>query len=320
MRRRYEPVDLRLTRRVPASGQPHKVDIEQFARGPVPVSGFIEALPRLLAAEDLRRLVADILAARRADRPVLLMMGAHVVKCGLGPVVIALMERDLVTAVAMNGAASVHDCEIALLGHTSEDVAPAMERGVFGMTAETGEFLNRCISRAAKEGLGLGEALGADLRSAPHAEKSVLAAAHALGCQATVHVAIGTDIHHMHADADGAALGAASHTDFRLLAGAVRELTGGVVMNVGSAVLLPQVFEKALAVARNTGSDVRNFTAANLDFVQLYRPGKSILEKARDLGGRGYALTGHHEIMLPLVAWAVIEGWRESEGQVQGTR
>jgi len=313
MIRRYEPVDLSLVRRVAASEQAHRVELDHFSRGPVRVNRFIDALPKVLAAEELRSLVADILAARRADRPVLLMMGGHVIKCGLAPVITSLMECRLVTAIALNGAGSVHDCEIALLGHTSEDVASAMERGVFGMTAETGEFLNRSISRAAKEGLGLGEALGADLQSAPHAKMSVLAAAHAFGCQATVHVAVGTDIHHMHPDADGAALGAAAHTDFRLLAGVVRELRGGVVINVGSAVILPQVFEKALAVARNTGSDVRNFTAANLDFIQLYRPGKSLLEKARDLGGRAYALTGHHEIMLPLIAWASIEGQSQPE-------
>jgi len=288
-----------------------KVKAQQFAR---PISGrasFVEfwnSLPRLLASEDLRSLVRAIVRARRNSKPVIAMMGAHVVKCGLSPVLIDLIERKVLTALAMNGAVAVHDCEMALFGATSEDVARGLKDGSFGMAQEIGAFYNRAVGEAAKKKRGLGETLGKALweAKAKYLPLSLLAAARRLKLPATVHVAIGTDIVHQHPSANGAALGKASFEDFLRFAGELAELDrGGVVLNLGSAVIMPEVFLKALTVVRNLGHPARGFTTANFDMIQHYRPRMNVVQRPVEGGGKGYEITGHHEIMIPLLAAAV---------------
>jgi hypothetical protein len=259
----------------------------------------------------LRALAADILRARARGKPILWGIGAHVIKVGLSPVLIDLMEKGLLTGLAMNGAGVVHDFELAVAGRTSEDVAAGLGSGEFGMARETGEDINHAVSRGDAEGLGMGAALGRHLvsRRAPHLGVSLLAAAHRLGLPATVHVAVGTDIVHLHPACDPAALGRATHLDFRVFAGQVARLGGGgVYLNVGSAVLLPEVFLKAVTLARNLGYPLRNFSTANLDFIQSYRPNVNVVERPTQGVGRGYRLTGHHELLVPLLAAALLEG------------
>ena len=269
------------------------------------VRDWLGALPDLLAARDLLEVARRVAAARRNDRAVVWAMGAHVIKVGLTPVLVDLMERGIVTAVAVNGASAVHDSEIALWGRTSEDVDRALADGSFGMAAETAEVVNGAALTAREEGLGFGEALGRALRNAPHADQSLFASADRLGIPVTVHVALGTDIVHMHPGADGAAIGEASLRDFRVLTAAMAGLSdGGVLFNVGSAVLLPEVLLKAMAILAN-GGKLRAFTGVNLDFVQLYRPTAQVVRRVGALGGEGFALTGHHEIMIPLLATAI---------------
>jgi hypothetical protein len=275
------------------------------------VSAFLDGLPRVLGAETLRRVAADILRARSLGRPIVWGLGAHVLKVGLSPVIIDLMEKGLVTAVALNGAGIVHDFELAVAGHTSEDVAAGLGAGEFGMARETGEEINRAIVEGDAAGLGLGAALGLyiERRSPPHAGVSLLAAARRLGLPATVHVAFGTDIVHMHPACDPAAVGRATHLDFRILAGVVAKLGGGgVYLNVGSAVLLPEVFLKAVTLARNLGNEIADFATVNMDFIQSYRPLTNVVQRPTHGVGRGYSLTGHHEIMVPLLAAALVEG------------
>ncbi len=288
-----------------------KVKSQQFARvlpGRASFEAFWDSLPRLLASDDLRALVRAIAQARRKKKPVIVMMGAHIVKCGLSPLLIDLMEQEVITALAMNGAVAVHDCEMALFGATSEDVSQGLRDGSFGMARETGEFYNRAAQEATLKKTGLGESLGVLLNRAKgaHLELSLLAAASRSGVPATVHVAIGTDIVHQHPSADGAALGAASFEDFLRFAGEVAKLSpGSVVLNLGSAVIMPEVFLKALTVARNLGHPARGFTTANFDMIQHYRPRVNVVQRPVEGGGKGYALTGHHEIMIPLLAAAV---------------
>jgi len=271
---------------------------------------FFDSLPRILKAKDLHEFVDLTVAAHRKGKPVLLMMGAHVIKVGLSPVVIDLMERRVITCVAMNGAGVIHDTEIAYFGQTSEDVATGLRDGSFGMARETGELVNSTIHAARGSGLGFGEAMGKRIvDDAPvNLEWSILGQAYKLNVPVTVHVAIGTDIIHQHPNADGAAIGELSFTDFRILAQQVAGLgNGGVVLNVGSNVLLPEVFLKALTVARNVHGDIRDFTTANFDMIQHYRPGVNVVERPVLAGGKGYRFTGHHEIMLPLLAAAIVE-------------
>jgi hypothetical protein len=267
-------------------------------------SSFIRSLPRFLVAEDLRKLVDDIVVSRKKNKPVILMMGAHVVKVGLAPVIIDLLERGVITTVAMNSAASIHDVETAMWGETSEDVAAKIEDGSFGMSRETGEFINGVLARARVESdMGYGEALGNALAGAPKRKFSILAACVAHGVPVTVHAAIGTDIIHQQPSMSGAATGELSFRDFRVLCEVVKGLRGGgVVLNVGSAVILPEVFLKALTVARNLGSNARKFTTANFDMLQHYRPSVNVVQRPTQNGGKGYQITGHHEIMIPLLA------------------
>jgi deoxyhypusine synthase len=272
-------------------------------------SDFLEGLPDLLGAADLRAAIDATARAASRDRTILWGLGAHVIKVGLAPVFVDLLERGLVTGIMMNGAGCVHDLELAMMGRTSEDVAEALDDGSFGMARETAERLNRAIRAGADEGIGMGAAVGREIGSGgyPHAHRSILATAARLGIPTTVHVAIGTDIHHMHEGADGAALGATSFRDFETLAGLVATLQDGVVFNVGSAVILPEVFLKALSLARNLGHRAQRFTAVDLDFIRHYRPTVNVVERPTRPGGRGLSLIGHHEILVPLLAAGVIE-------------
>ena len=307
------PVDLSKVTTYPLSRRKNKVKIADFARPPAPdgtFDDFLSSLPSILAAKELRELIEHIARAHTRGKPVVVMMGGHVIKCGLSPVIISLMECGIISAVAMNGAGSIHDFEVALIGETSEDVAENIQDGTFGMSEETGRLMNETIKTAAEEGVGLGEGLGNKLlaMSTDYVDYSILAAGVKLNLTVTVHVAIGTDITHQHPLADGAAIGETSFTDFRKFVSVVSELgDGGVILNLGSAVLLPEVFLKALTIARNLGYKVTNFTAANFDMIQHYRPRVNVVQRPTNTGGQGYSFTGHHEIMIPLLANAVME-------------
>jgi hypothetical protein len=308
----YEEFDLSGVHTYPLESRPSKVTTADFAR-PVPadasVSGFLDALPNLLAAADLKA-VADAIAqaARRGDG-VVWGLGAHVIKTGLAPVIIDLMERGFVSAIATNGAAVIHDFEVALGGGTSEDVDQTLGPGTFGMADETGRLLNGAITDGVAAGLGIGQSVSRYLheRRVRFAPVSILAAAARLGIPVTVHVAIGTDIIHMHPSASGAALGEGSLRDFRYLVSSVARLERGVFLNCGSAVVLPEVFLKAVALVRNRGVRLANLTTVNLDFVRMYRPQTNVVARpTAGTGGHGYSLVGHHEIMIPLLAAAVL--------------
>jgi hypothetical protein len=274
------------------------------------VRGFVDGLPRLLAGDDFRAVVDAVLAARRADRPIIWGIGAHVIKTGLSPVLVDLMRRGCVSAVALNGAGLIHDFEIAVSGATSEDVDAALGPGAFGMAEETGAGLNGAIRDGVARGLGIGQAVGVHLleRRPAHAEHSILATAAALAIPVTVHVALGTDIIHMHPAASGAAIGEGSLRDFRYFTASVSRLAHGVYLNCGSAVVLPEVFLKAVALARNAGHGLDGLTTVNLDFLRHYRPQTNVVTRPTAGVGRGYALTGHHEILIPLLAASLVEG------------
>jgi deoxyhypusine synthase len=283
-------------------------------------AAFLDALPDLLGARDLRDAIAAATTARRRGRPILWGFGAHVIKVGLAPIVVDLLERGFVSGILMNGAGCVHDLELAMIGATSEDVGPALDDGSFGMARETAERLNAAIASGAADSIGMGAAVGREIAQGryPHKQRSILATASRLGVPVTVHVAIGTDIHHMHASADGAALGATSHRDFETLSGLVAMLEGGVYFNVGSAVILPEVFLKALALARNLGHRVERLTTVNLDFIRHYRPTVNVVERPTRLGGRGISLVGQHEILVPLLAAGLVEA--DTRKKRKGTR
>jgi deoxyhypusine synthase len=275
---------------------------------------FLAGLPKVLGAAELRAAIAATAKAHARGRTLLWGFGAHLVKVGLAPVVVDLLERGLASGIFTNGAGCVHDLELALFGRTSEDVAASLDDGSFGMGRETGELLNGAIARGAELGIGMGEAIGREILEGayPHKQRSILASAVRLGVPATVHVAIGTDIHHMHPGADGAALGATSFRDFETLAGWVATLQDGVVFNIGSAVILPEVFLKALSLARNLGHAARRFTTVDLDFIRQYRPRVNVVERPTRQGGRGISLVGHHEILLPLLVAGVVEAIEEA--------
>jgi hypothetical protein len=306
-----DPIELSGMKTVSLTARGGKVKQADFARVFEPgsgLAGLIDSLPNILAAESLRAVIDALLAAREKGKPILWGMGGHVIKCGLAPVLIDLMRRGFATGFAMNGSASIHDFEIALAGHTSEDVEAVLPDGSFGAAEETGREWNAAL----RVGTGVGEALGAALdRLAPpeHAEASLLVQAWRARVPVTVHVAVGTDTPHTHPAVNAEALGAATHRDFRLFASLVSQLNGGgVYLNAGSAVVMPEVFLKALSCVRNLGHEVREFTTVNLDFMQHYRPRVNVLERPHSqAGGKGYALTGHHEIMIPLMAAALIE-------------
>lgn len=308
----YRPISLRRLKTYPVTDRQSKVN-EKLLASPYETgasfSAFIDSLPDVLAARDIKAVAAAIVGANRAKRPVVLGMGAHVVKVGLAPVVLDLMRTGVINAVAVNGAFIIHDFEMAYAGQTSEDVAEALRDGSFGMARETGKIINTAISRGVAEGKGMGLSIGEHIERSrfPHKSMSITAAAARLGIPLTVHVAVGTDIIHMHPSADGAAIGEGSLRDFRLFASVVADLQGGVYINLGSAVLLPEVFLKALSAARNLGNTVDCFTTVSMDFLQHYRVRENVLRRPTLEGGASYALTGHHEIMLPLLAAMVKE-------------
>ena len=310
-RPRFPPLDLSRVRTVPLDRRPslvRSVALGRPVRAGLKVRQLVDGLPDILAARDFRAAVERIAGAIRRGRNVVLGMGAHPLKVGLGPLIVDLMRRERLAAVALNGACLVHDFELAYCGRTSEDVGPGLDKGLFGMARETGEFLNAATRDGVAAGHGLGRAVGLAMLRArlPNRATSVLAAAAQLDVPATVHVAVGTDIIHMHPQADGAAIGEGSLRDFRQLAAVVARLGGGVYVNLGSAVVLPETFVKALNLARNVGHPVRDLTTVDMDFLRQYRPGMNVVRRPTAAGGLGLQLTGHHEIMFPLL-WAAVE-------------
>ncbi len=311
----YHEADLGHVRTVPVAGRRNKVDSSLLATPPAgdrSFHAFLDGLPDVLAARDLRAVIAGVVRAAGNRRGVVLLLGGHVVKVGLGPLIVTLLRQGIVTHVAMNGAAAIHDFELAAYGGTSEDVESGLDDGTFGMAEETGAEMNGAISAAAKSGQGMGEGLARALAARPGLageEASVLLAAHRHDVPITVHAAIGAEIIHQHPTADGAALGATSHRDFRRLAGSLPTLDdGGAVLNLGSAVVLPEVFLKALTVARNLHGGVpTRFLAADFDMQRHYRPRVNVVQRPTRAGGEGYLLTGHHEVMVPLLVWGVLE-------------
>ncbi|MGH7856184.1 MAG: hypothetical protein ACREQY_02565 [Candidatus Binatia bacterium] len=304
-------IDLSRVRTYPLASRKSKVGLQALGRPLRPgatVSDLIEGLPDVLAARDLRGAAAELARRHRDGRPIVLGMGAHPIKVGLSPLLVDLLERRLLAAIAMNGAGIIHDYELALAGHTSEEVAEQLADGSFGMSEDTGRFLNEAAREGAAAGIGLGEAVGRKLLGAkpPHVSLSILAAAVRLDVPVTVHVAIGTDIVHMHPAADGAAIGATSLRDFRILSELVAGLDGGAFLNLGSAVIVPEVFLKALNLARNTGHTVKDLLTIDMDFNRHYRPLVNVVTRPTLEGGRGIHLTGHHEIMFPLL-WAAVQ-------------
>lgn len=308
----YEEFDLSGVRTYPLGSRRSKANVGDFAHPCAPgasVAALVDSLPDILAAADFKAVVGAVAEAARQGRGILWGLGAHVIKTGLGPVFIDLMERGFVSGIATNGAAVIHDFEIALSGSTSEDVDEALGPGRFGMADETGRLLNEAINTGVARGLGIGQAVSGIFRDDSHAfaRHSVLAAAARLGIPVTVHVAIGTDIIHMHPAASGEALGAGSLRDFRYFVSNVARLGGGVYLNCGSAVVLPEVFLKAVALARNRGIPLDGLTTVNLDFVRGYRPTTNVVVRPTQGTGRGYTLIGHHELMIPWLAAAIVD-------------
>jgi deoxyhypusine synthase len=311
----YRPLDLKGVKTYPLSARPSKVNLADFAKPIQPssqVNEFFASLPNILAVQNLRQLVERIHRARSLQKPIIWGLGGHVIKTGLAPLLIDLMTRGFITAVAGNGSVLVHDSEIAMVGSTSEDVDATLSEGVFGGAEETAQLLNRAAQEAVQDEIGLGEAVGRRLvESGPrHADFSLLCAAYKARVPVTAHVTIGGDIAHFHREANGAALGQATHTDFRLLAQLVRQMdAGGVYLNVGSAVVLPEVFLKCVTVVRNLGHQLTDITTANFDFIQSYRPQTNVVRRPTQNGaGHGYSITGHHELTIPLLAAMLVIG------------
>ncbi|MFH1369265.1 MAG: hypothetical protein ABII64_09085 [Elusimicrobiota bacterium] len=307
-------IDLSKIKTVSLINRPSKVkktDFGSLLKKPVKFRAFINSIPSILAGNNLKNLIKDILRAKYRGKPVIFAFGAHVIKCGLSPLVIDLCDRGLITALATNGASTVHDFELSLSGKTSEDVSERLKNGSFGMTKETGEFLNNAAKHAAREDKGLGEVIGKEIAKGRFKFKNLSIFSNAFVSQVpvTVHSAIGTDIVYQHPQCDGAAWGKASYNDFLKFAGLVSNLgSGGVLLNFGSAVILPEVFLKALTICRNLGYKTHGFTTANFDMIHQYRPMQNIVTRPTQTGGRGYYFIGHHEIMLPLLYAALIDG------------
>lgn len=308
----YRQIDIRKIKRYSIKNRISKVSIEKSAqphKKGESLKRFFEGLPGYLAAKDLKSIAKSVIEAYRNNRPVILGMGAHPIKVGLSKVIIDLMQKGVINALATNGACIIHDFEISYLGQTSEDVARELCTGTFGMAEETGQMLNRAIIEGVKRGYGIGKSIGEfiDYSDFRFKEMSIFREAYRLQIPATVHVAIGSDIIHMHPEADGFSIGEGSMRDFRLLSSVISDLEGGVYINLGSAVILPEVFLKALTVVRNLGYKVERFTTVNMDFIQHYRPQENVLKRPTMTGGQCFALTGHHEIMFPLLAALIIE-------------
>ena len=312
---RPRETDLARVKTIPVAGRPNKVRAEEFSSPPGAdrsFAAFIRALPDVLVARDFRNVVSAIAAAKQNGRGVVVMLGGHIVKTGLAPVLIDLMKRGVITHLAMNGSAAIHDYEIARFGGTSEDVAAGLRDGTFGMAEETGRGLNEAFIRGSAAEQGMGEAVAVALnmeKQLAHPELSVILAAWRLGIPVTVHAALGAEIIHQHPAASGAAIGDTSHRDFRRLAASLETIdNGGVVLNLGSAVIMPEVFLKALTIARNvTGGAPKNFVTCDLDMQRHYRPTMNVVQRPTLDSGKGYSITGHHEIVVPLLCWAVVE-------------
>lgn len=308
----YKPLSLKKVKTYSLRSRKSKVEIglaaKPFNKGDS-FKSFLDSLPSYLAAKDIKAVAEAIVRARRDGRPVVLGMGAHPIKVGLSPVIIDLMKRGIITAVATNGACIIHDFELSFAGMTSEDVASELCSGRFGMAKETARMINRAIKMGVSKGYGIGRAVGEHICKGRnrYREMSIFSTGYELGIPMTVHVTLGADIIHMHPEADGKSIGEGSLRDFRLFASVVADIDGGVYINLGSAVVMPEVFLKALNVARNLGHRVEDITTVNMDFIQHYRPMQNVLLRPTMNKGRCYAITGHHEIMLPLLAASIIE-------------
>jgi len=310
----YEEIDLGNITTYSITNRLSKVNTADFTRPyqkGTSLNQFISNLPNILIGSDFKQLIAKIVHAYRAEKQIIAMMGAHVIKCGLSPLIIQLMEVGIIKCLALNGAGIIHDTEAANWGITSEDVADALNDGSFGMVKETVEFINSALEQGKHLKLGLGEAVGKKINEsvATNKQYSILAAGYAHKIPVTVHVAIGTDILHQHPSTNGATAGELSHRDFKIFCSQVVHLTkGSIVLNFGSAVVLPEVFLKALTVARNLGHNAHGFITANFDMLRHYRPQVNVVQRPTQTGGKGYQFTGHHEIMIPLLVGGILEG------------
>jgi hypothetical protein len=314
---KWTPISLDEVKSYPLKKRPSKIKVDDFGDAWQPggsMNRWLESLPKILAGNDFTEIVDRFVRAATSGKTIILAMGAHAIKVGLNPIILDLMNRRILSSIAMNGAGIIHDAEVAMVGCTSEDVSEQIGTGKFGMAEETGKLLNAAISEGAKQGLGIGRSVGAMLirENFPYNRYSLLARAFELDIPVTVHVAIGTDIIHFHPNVDGASIGKASHLDFRIFARLVSTLEEGVFINLGSAVILPEVFLKALTLVRNLGYQARDFTTVNMDFIRHYRPMTNVVHRPTLDGGKGYNLVGHHEIMFPLLAAAVIEGLKRA--------
>jgi hypothetical protein len=312
MKRTLHKPDLKKIKSIPLKKRTSKVTVKDFCksyRKGSTFKAFLDSLPSTLAANHLKEVANRVLAAHRSNRPIIFGMGAHVIKVGLNPLVIQLMQCGLISCIALNGAGAIHDVEIALAGKTSEDVAASLHKGKFGMSPEAGEFINKAVQEGMKNTKGMGISIGKRLLkvSAPYAETSILAMAANHKIPVTVHVSIGSDTIHMHPSFNGAATGKLSHNDFKTLTAHVAQLEGGVFFNVGSAVLIPEVFLKAFSLACSTGGPLKNLTTVNMDFIRHYRPSVNVVERPTLSNGKGYHLIGHHEIMFPLLSAIILE-------------
>jgi hypothetical protein len=312
MPKKFDPIDLSKVKTYPLSDRKSKVSSDDFAKTWKKGSSykdFLNSLPNILAGNDIKSVINALARSAQAQKTIILAMGAHVIKVGLNPIIIDLMQRGIISGVAMNGAGIIHDLEIAMAGQTSEDVAASIDDGSFGMARETCEFLSRAIAESHQNASGLGQAVGRTIidQKLPFVQQSILAAGCRLDIPVTVHVAIGTDIIHMHPRFDAAKTGEASHRDFRMFASMVGSLEDGVYLNVGSAVILPEIFLKAVTLARNLGYRLDNVTTVNMDFIRHYRPLTNVIQRPTARGGIGINLVGHHEILFPLIAAGLVE-------------
>jgi hypothetical protein len=309
----FPPLDFDRIRTYPIRERPNKVHLDELARvwkGGGSFAQFLDSLPHILVGNDFRAIVDATVTAVRNQRPVVVMMGAHTIKCGLNPIFIDLIQRGVISAIALNGAGAIHDFELAYIGETSEDVQRGLDDGSFGMIDETGRLMNQALAAGVKQGLGAGRALGEAIVTGKfrNRELSILHQSVVSKVPATVHIAIGTDIIHQHPTADGSVLGEASYLDFQKFAAVVAQLEGGIVLNIGSAVIMPEVFLKALTIARNLGHKVDNLTTVTFDMIRHYRPDENVVRRPTHKGGHGYYIVGHHELLVPLWAAAVVEG------------
>jgi hypothetical protein len=313
---KIKPLSLEGIKTVSLKERNSKVSLNQFGRRytrGATVSEFLDGLPQILGAQDLRDVIERITHAKGEGKTILVGMGAHVIKVGLAPLIIQLMEEGVISGIALNGAGAIHDVEVALEGKTSEEVGAALDEGTFGMVEETATFINNGVAEGINNGWGLGEGLGEKILrdKLPNRQTSILAQGAKLQIPITVHVAIGTDIVHLHPSFNPSAWGEATHLDFRKFCALVSILEGGVYLNIGSAVILPEIFLKALTLVRNKGYGIDHVTTVNMDFIRHYRPLTNVVDRPTRKGGKGFNLVGHHEIMIPLLTAGILEKLRE---------